>query len=627
MEKIKSVGMQSGAQRYAQAIVDLNIACIRGYPGTPSTAVFEAIKRIAKPSQSIEWSINEKVALEEAAGSSVVGARSLCIMKHYGLNVCSDFLAALSLGDYLPGGLVVIVADDPGGHSSRSEQDSRNYGKIFGVPVLEPSALVSPFDVLDSAYHISEAFNLPVIIRLATRLIETWLPVSTVQIHDENNQEPVVTLQPFKKTVFSSPAPKYHNIQQEKMDKISQVFGESSLNRLHKSQEVKSDTVIVASGRAATLVQELLSEDMSFIFDVLFLTTVFPFPLSDFYDSLIADYEKVVFVEEGDAFVESEILSAMALSYSRFNNKKMPEIYGKKNKKVTGQSVPGVGELNKAVLREELSRIGSDNARGIDSITYNERKINGHLCSGCPHSSSLYIINRIKKFFSSDISVVGDVGCYTMGVGEAGYNVFDIAMCMGASISMALGIQGQYELNQEGGRAIAVIGDSTLFHAGLPALVQARSRNIPLVVLVLDNSVTAMTGGQKTVSSEVNDIASIVDGIGIHCREINPYDIPAAEAVLMDALSGFQTEVIIMKAPCALFAGKGERQVYEVNEDLCVGESCGCNFSCQKEFLCPALSISELTSKSVIDSISCTGCGACESLCPTNAITLKPGSR
>lgn len=609
--------LRSGAERIALAALEVNVQCATAYPGTPATAIFEALKKHSSVTTDVCWSINEKVALEEAASGAMLGLRSMCVMKHYGLNVCSDFLGAISLADYLPGGLVVIVGDDPEGHASRSEQDSRHYGKLFGIPVLEPTINTNFVLLLEQAYCLSSNYQIPVLVRVTTRILETYS--QTKQFVGNNTGEKRLPIKLGHK-IFSSPAPVYHHLQQQKMVQIADSYETSAMNSIQCQGNKK--WLVIAMGRCAVIVDELIkSSNFDIEVDLLNLVTILPFP-AQWLAALCSGYKQVIVIEEGDDIVETELHAAFTVH--RVTDTR---IIGKRDGGVSGQNPHGVGEIKADILRQQLLALLGKPYRISKKSVISKIKINGNLCAGCPHSASLYILKQAKQLYQNKLSVVGDVGCYTMGVGSSGYDVLDTVMCMGASISLATGMQKHYQNYGLSQRMVAVIGDSTFFHAGIPALIQAKKRNLPLVVLILDNSIAAMTGGQNTITSDDVDILSLISGLGISVEQISPFQIPLATNVLMSALAEMILKVIIMKAPCQLYGNKQVSFFYQIDSSICIGNACRCFFSCQNDFCCPALSIEPLSvyephsMRAKIDRGTCNGCGACQSLCSFGAIS------
>lgn len=604
----------SGAESIACAVLQLGVEYATCYPGTPATSVFTALSKVSSGEITLNWSVNEKIALEEAAGAAMLGVKSLCIMKHYGLNVCSDFLGAISLGDYLPGGLVIIVGDDPGGHSSRSEQDSRHYGKLFNIPVLE---LITGCDYvfqLDHAYKISSIFNIPVLVRVSTRLLDTYLSIN-------NEREPEVLgtrkqIHLIDKPVFSSPAPVFHKKLLEKKTAIEKYYEDCILNTYKLFYGKK--LLVIAAGRGANMIHDLvLNYNLENDVDVFSLITILPFPRK-FVLELCEKYEKIAVIEEGDGIVEDELY--ITFSEMRKNIK----VAGKRNNLFTGQSVTGTGELNVDILEKELFDLLNIKS-SIEVLLPQEaskQKINGLLCSGCPHSGSLFTLKKVKKELKEHLTIVGDTGCYTMGIGDAGYNVFDTIMCMGASISLASGMQQIYIKRKIDRNVVAVIGDSTFFHSGISPLIQVIKRKIPLIIIVLDNKTVALTGGQNIINSSDINLVEMINGFGIKVKELSPYDVSNNVKLIINSLLKHELIVYIFSAPCVLHLKKENKIHYKNIENKCLGNRCP-QHKCLDGFRCAAITSNAEDKKIKIDPLSCVGCGICSKLCKQDSITQR----
>lgn len=611
---IRNRKLLSGAESIAYTVLQLGVEYVTCYPGTPATSIFTALSKTSSGEITLNWSVNEKIALEEAAGAAMLGVKSLCIMKHYGLNVCSDFLGAISLGDYLPGGLVIIVGDDPGGHSSRSEQDSRHYGKLFNIPVLE---LVSGCDYifqLDHAYKISSIFNIPVLVRVSTRLLDTYLSV-------DNEREPKVLetskqIISIDKPVFSSPAPVFHKKLLDKKIAIERYYEDYFLNayRLFCGKKL----LVIATGRGANLMQNLvLSNNIENDVDVLPLITILPFP-GNLVSELCEKYERIAVIEEGDGIVEDELY----IAFSEMG--KNIRIAGKRDNLFTGQIVPGTGELNIDVLNKELLallNIKSDIEVLPPSIA-SKQKIGGLLCSGCPHSGSLFTLKKIKKELKENLTIIGDTGCYTMGIGDAGYNVFDTIMCMGSSISLASGMQQIYIKRKIDRSVVAVIGDSTFFHSGISPLIQVIKRKIPLIIIVLDNKTVALTGGQNIINSSDINLVEMINGLGIKAIELSPYDVSNNAKLIINSLLKQELIVYIFSAPCVQNLKRENKIYYENIENKCFGNRCP-QHECLDGFRCAAMTFNSENKKIEIDPFSCVGCGICSKLCKQDSIIQR----
>ncbi|KXF80536.1 thiamine pyrophosphate-dependent enzyme [Enterovibrio coralii] len=500
---------------------------------------------------------------------------------------------------------------------------------MFGVPVIELSLDANFHDVIESAFKLSSNFSLPVIIRTTTRLLQSYYastPQNTVELGDVKVEKAAPKLTPLPGKIFSSPADQYHLKQKEKLGQIESM---DTYLRLNISEYREgSKRLVISSGRATAMVDEWMMRSKGDVIDHIRLLTIFPFP-DEYLAQHLTRYESIIVIEEGDDIVETSVKRLLfncgVTSVSVVSRQsRLPSKHNARPLYLKST----VGELTSTLVAELLEGYVQPELT-IQETSKNQQKIKGHLCAGCPHSSSLYALNMAKKLSSEALTVIGDVGCYTMGIGDAGYNTFDTAMCMGASISLGVGIQSQYQRCKEPRRVISVIGDSTFFHAGIPALIQAKKRSVPLVVMVLDNHVTAMTGGQQTVNSTDVSISQAIEGLGIEVNVVQPYDMHKLTHSILDALSQHQLTVLLVSAPCQLYEGITHSPTYAVDTSLCVANSCRCQFRCQHDFQCVALSLDTpdmkypYTIKANIDEQMCNGCGACASLCAHGAIKTK----
>ncbi|NJE03687.1 indolepyruvate ferredoxin oxidoreductase subunit alpha [Thermococcus sp. MV11] len=600
-----------GNEAIAYGTLESGIAFATGYPGTPSTEVIETIARL-KPEVFAEWAPNEKVALEEAAGVAYTGLRALVTMKCVGLNVAADPLMSLAYSG-VEGGLVILVADDPGPHTSQTEQDDRYYGKLSLLPVLEPADPQEAHDLIIYAYELSERYKVPVIFRTTTRVNHTTADVEVGEFI-ELNRKPV-----FKKDIeryvraSMEGNRKRHRWLNETLRKIEEEFNSMPFNRVEGNGRIG----IIVEGAPYNYVREVLPK-LNGDFRVLKLSTPHPLPRK-----LVVEFLKgvdfAIVIEDGAPFLEEEVKIA---AYEAGLN--VP-IYGKR----TGH-LPLEGELTPSLVRNALLRLTGESGETYEKPE--EVKLAESLapkrppvmCPGCPHRGSYRAALdalRDLKLGRYSVPIHGDIGCYALSLLpplEAIWTEF----VMGASISLA---NGQSVVMDK--KIIATIGDSTFFHNGIQPLVDAVYKNLNVLVMILDNRTTAMTGHQPhpgTGGSETGrkfneiDIEALVKALGVkYVKTVDPYDLKATREAIKEAMKVEGPAVIIAKQECVIpVIRRGEiGEIPMVLEDKCTG----CK-ACILLTGCPALVYDPETNKVRIDNLLCTGCGVCNQTCPFDAI-------
>ena len=600
-----------GNEAIAHGALEAGIAFATGYPGTPSTEVIETIARL-KPEVFAEWAPNEKVALEEAAGVSYAGLRSLVTMKCVGLNVAADPLMSLAYSG-VEGGLVILVADDPGPHTSQTEQDDRYYGKISLLPVLEPCDPQEAHDLIIYAYELSERYKVPVIFRTTTRVNHTTADVEVGEFK-ELKREPK-----FKKDIeryvraSMEGNRKRHQWLNENLRKIEEEFNSMPFNWVEGNGKVG----IIVEGAPYNYVKEVI-QSLNESFKILKLSTPHPLPRKLVIEFL-KSVEKVIVIEEGGPFLEEEV---KVVAYEE--GLRVP-IYGKR----TGH-LPLEGELNPRLVKNALLKIlGKEQdeveipqeVREAEALAPKRPPV---MCPGCPHRGSYRaLLDALRElgFGKFDVPVHGDIGCYALSLLpplEAIWTEF----VMGASISLANG-----QSVAMGKKIVATIGDSTFFHNGIQPLIDAVYKNLDVLVLILDNRTTAMTGHQPhpgTGGSETGrkfqeiDIEALVRAIGVkYVKTVDPYDLKATKEAIKEAMKVKGPAVIIAKRECVIpVIRRGEiGEIPVVIEDKCTG----CK-ACILLTGCPALVYDLRTRKVRIDNLICTGCGICNQICPFDAI-------
>ena len=569
-----------GNEAFARGLYEAGCKVVSSYPGTPSTEITEEVAKYDEV--YAEWAPNEKVALEVALGASIAGARSFCGMKHVGLNVAADPLYTASYSG-VNAGLVIAVADDQGMHSSQNEQDSRHHAIASKVPMLEPSDSTECKEFVKLAFEISENFDTPVIVRMSTRVAHSQSIVSMEERQEPELKEYVKT--PQKYVMMPAYAKGRHVFVEERTKKLTEYAETSPLNRVEISENAEFG--VITNGAAYQYTKEALGEKAS----VLKLGMVNPMPVKLIQD-FASKYEKIYIIEELDGIIEQHCRNIGV------NNIQGKEIFGY------------IGELPQSVIAEKLLGEKKDFVSLEENIPVRPPV----MCAGCPHRGLFYCLKKLG------VTVSGDIGCYTLGA-VAPLNAMDTTICMGASISALHGFNKARGAESEH-KSVAVIGDSTFMHSGMTGLVNIAYNNSNSTVIILDNSITGMTGHQQNPTTGKNlkgDPAAAVNleelcrAIGIkRVRVVDPYQLAETEKAIKEELAADEASVIISRRPCALLKYVKHNPPFAVDNEKCVG----CK-ACMK-LGCPAISIKD--KKAVIDHTQCVGCGICQEQCKFNAI-------
>ena len=579
-----------GNEGIAHACLEANIDFASGYPGTPSSEVIDVLRVQEERPFTVEWSTNEKVAFENALAAAWCGQRALCTMKHVGLNVAADPLMT-SAYTGVTGGFVILSADDPFAHSSQNEQDTRRYAHFARLPCLDPSSVQEAHDMSRDAFALSEEFGLPVIFRPTTRICHSKSDVDLGPIGTEHRAA-VFHRDPKQYVVIPAHTRALHKKLNEKQPALKKRLVELGYNR----HTVRGATAVVASGDAAAYVQEVLPDDVS-------LAIVGAYPIDEEWLRAFVDrHEKVLVVEELAPVVEEAVRQVATKT----------EVFGK----MTG-TVPYEGEFTPATVAAALERSGitptvafpaAAPAQGVPPRP-------PILCAGCMHRPTFY---AMKKVFRDGI-FPSDIGCYTLGL-QLG--AVDTTICMGASITVGSGIARSGEEHP----VVSTIGDSTFLHTGIPGLLNAVYNGADMVVVILDNRITAMTGHQPNPNTGVTatGVESTPISLDAICRScgvswvetVDPYDLPVLLDTFRRAKERKGVRVIISKQPCVITARRNgiKRKVYEVDLDRCTG--CGV---C-RSFGCPAIAFAG-ENATITD--LCAGCGVCAYICPSGAIGME----
>lgn len=586
----------TGDEAIARGAYEAGVHFASAYPGTPSTEILETISKYDEI--CAEWAPNEKVALESAIGASIAGGRALAAMKHVGLNVAADpFFTFAYTG--VNGGTVIISADEPGQHSAQNEQDNRNYAKSARVPMFEPANSQECRDMVMEAYHISEEFDCPVLIRMTTRVCHGKSIVECAERKE-------VAIKEYHKDVkkyvcVPANAKGLRRNLEVKLARLKEYAEKTSFNFIEMNDTAVG---VITSGACYHYAKEVFGENASY----LKLGFTYPMP-----DDKISDFcgkmDKIYIVEENDPLIEERV---KILGF---------DCHGK-------DLLPKFGEMTPDVIKKAFFGIENPLIAYSDEMVVDRPPT---LCAGCPHRGFFYELGKRKN-----VMVSGDIGCYSLGFAKP-YNAIDLLICMGGGFSIGHGAQKIFSMKKdEKMRVVSVLGDSTFLHSGITSLMDVVYNNSNTVSVILDNRITGMTGHQENPGTGYNakgekaaavDIGGIVRALGInHIRTVNPNELKKMGAVLDEFLALDEPSVIITKWPCALkkfsaedkkeFAGAFTKKMV-INEDKCIG--CKLCMKCG----CPAIRFDGETKKAVIDSIQCIGCGICSQLCPKDAIERK----
>lgn len=567
-----------GNAAFARGLYEAGVTVVSSYPGTPSTEITEYAAEYDEI--YAEWAPNEKVAMEVALGASIAGSRSFCGMKHVGLNVAADPLYTASYTG-VNGGMVIAVADDPGMHSSQNEQDSRHHAIASKVLMVEPSDSAECKDFVKTSFELSEEYDVPVIVRMCTRVAHSQ---SAVELCDR-----VVPPQreykknPQKYVMMPAFARPRHVFVEERTKKLTEYAEKSPLNKVIDNG---GDIGIITSGISYQYAREAMGDKASY----LKLGVVNPLPVELIKD-FCSKYKKVYVIEELDDIIETHC-KKLGLD-------------------VIGKELFGyIGEFSQALVAEKLLGVKTETVSFDGNVPVRPPV----MCAGCPHRGLFYCLSK------NNITVSGDIGCYTLGA-SAPLSAMDTTICMGASISALHGFNKARGEEAEKS-TVAVIGDSTFMHSGMTGLVNIAYNSTNSTVIILDNSITGMTGHQQNPTTGKNlkgdpaaavNLEELCKAIGIkRVRVVDPYNLAETETAIKEELAAPEASVIISRRPCALLKYVKHKPALKVVNDKCKG----CKM-CLK-LGCPAISVRG--GKAVIDHTQCVGCGICTEVCKFGAI-------
>ena len=600
-----------GNDAIALGALRAGVGFVSGYPGTPSTEVLETVAKYNDGQAYVEWSVNEKSAMEVAAGAAYAGVRSMVTMKQVGLNVAADPLMSLAyIG--VKGGLVVMVADDPGPISSQTEQDTRHFAHFCKLPIFDPSSPEEAYEMIADAFAYSEKYQTPVLFRPTTRVCHgcasiTLLPPLPVS-------RPEGFIKDAKWVIFPRLSYQNHLKIEKRQPVLQEDFSRYGRNRISGASSAKRG--VITGGVSYAYTREALSllggEERCRLFKV---STPFPFP-EPLALEFLQGLDEVLAVEELDPVLERELVYLCGKHHLPVN------IRGK----LTGD-MAGAGENTVESVKDALSAfLELDSPAGGDHS--NAPACAGEptpplpvrppvLCAGCPHRASFYAVKRAMKGRKAVFS--GDIGCYTLG-NAAPLEMVDTCLCMGAGVTIAQGLHRA----EPDGINFAFIGDSTFFHTGIPGVINAVYNETDMVLIVLDNSTTAMTGHQphpgtgRTMMgnlSEKVDIAAVLSAIGVkHIAKADPLQLDNAIQTVREAVEFKGVSAVIFHSPC--IAVVKPAPAYRVDPDRCTG----CK-RCIRELGCPAMAVEQ--GKVVIDPSTCYGCSICAQVCPFDAIETE----
>ena len=574
-----------GNAAVARGLYEAGCSVISSYPGTPSTEITEEAAKY--DAIYCEWAPNEKVAMEVAFGACLAGKRSFCAMKHVGLNVAADPLYTMSYTG-VNGGMVIGVADDAGMHSSQNEQDSRHHAIAAKVPMLEPSDSAEALEFAKLAYELSEQFDTPVLLKMCTRVAHSQ---SLVEKSDRVEPEMKAYEKNIAKYVMMpGNAIRRHPVVEARTAALTEWAETAPINRVEMGG---TQMGVITSSTAYQYVKEVFGDSVS----VLKLGMANPLPVKLIKD-FAAKVDKLVVVEELEPIIENHC-RALGL-----------EVSGK-------DVLPIMGEFSQNLVAEKLGGT-VHTGKALEDVIPPRPPV---MCAGCPHRGLFYTLSKNK------CTVLGDIGCYTLGA-VAPLAAMDMTLCMGASISAIHGFNKARGAESEG-KTVAVIGDSTFMHSGMTGLANIAYNQSNSTVIIVDNSITGMTGHQQNPTTGYTikgdpagkiDLEALCRAMGFNrVRVVDPYDLKACDTVLKEELAADEPSVIISRRPCALLKYVKHEAPLAVDTDKCVG----CKM-CMK-IGCPAISIKN--GKAKVDNTLCVGCGVCEQLCAVKAFhsTKKEG--
>jgi indolepyruvate ferredoxin oxidoreductase alpha subunit len=627
----KTTQLLMGNEAIARGALEAGIGVAAAYPGNPSSEIIETLAKVAKERNLyVEWSVNEKVAMEVAAAASFSNVRALCAMKQNGLNVALDFLSNLNLTG-AKSGLVLAVCDDPGAISSTNEQDSRHVAKALNLPLLEPATSQEAKDMAKWAFALSEEIANICILRSVTRISHARGKVVLGELPNvEKHAYFDISRKPYASV--GETAPKLHQALYRNLARIREIYESSPFNWYMGPENPELLIITCGSGWFYSIEAVRILSAVNSV-GILKLGTTWPLPQKLIKRHMLQT-RKILVVEEVDAFLEGNLKELAA----DMEPGRPWTFYGK-----ASGHIPPFGELTPDIVINAV-------ANALD-LKYTSRDPEYHqksqeivkryvplrgpqFCAGCPHRTTFWAIKNALMLDGREGVLTGDIGCYGMGIGSTGY--FQVktmhAMGSGTGLASGMGKLNQFGFNQP---VLDVCGDSTFFHAAIPALINGVHSQSNFILLLLDNSGTAMTGFQPHPGIEINamgDLAPIIDverlchALDVKVMVTDAYDIKGTTEKLFEMLRDEgKPRVLISRRECALIRARREKPLYKVrvNHDQCIGEGCGCDRFCTRVFRCPGLIWDRESGKARIGEAICTGCGVCVDVCPQSAIVRE----
>jgi indolepyruvate ferredoxin oxidoreductase alpha subunit len=614
-----SVNLLMGNEAIARGAMEAGVGVVIGYPGTPSSEVISTLMPVAEElGIRVEWAVNEKVAFDIAMGVALAGARCLVTMKSAGLNVASDSIMSAAYGD-VNGGLVVYVADDPGAHAGMEEQDSRLFTKIALLPMIDASDPQGAKDAVVAAFDYSEEAKIPIFVRSTSLVAHMRGPVRLGLV--QKIRGPAEFKRDIRRFTRASPiwCMEQHTLLNAKIEKLRPIFERSKFNELHVPDK-NSGIGVIASGVSWNYLNEFIARHDIKGLVTLRIGTINPLPERNIRD-LIGRVDEILVLEELEPYIELHVRAMIAEEDSHVL------LHGKKE-----GILPKVGEYSYDLVRRALSKVlGVESVDGppeLDEATEEALKLAPRrplpFCPGCPHRATYTAIRQALResgFGEDEVIITGDIGCTILGM-HPPFNMCWTEVSMGASIGLACGLK--YAGIEK--PVIAAIGDSTFFHAGIPPTINAAWKKTGIILAVLDNQITAMTGHQPSPSSWFTEIGeteepikieSIIEAAGIkNVRVVDPYDLQQAKVAFLEALKAKEPSAIVLRRACSLVA----RRMNLLNNPSRVDpEKCTGCLQCIRILSCPAMGI-DTDGIMAIDSATCAGCGVCAQICPFDAI-------
>jgi indolepyruvate ferredoxin oxidoreductase alpha subunit len=614
-----------GNEAIARGALEAGISVAAAYPGNPSSEIIESLSKVAAElGIYVEWSVNEKVALEVAAAAAASGLNAIVAMKQNGMNVASDFLLNLNLSG-IRGGLVLVACDDPSGISSTNEQDSRIFAKLADLPLLEPATFHDAKDMVREAFALSRAIENVVIVRSVTRISHARGNVVLGPLPEARPAPHFDTSRPLAAMPVSVTHPRIH----QRLKQAAESLADSRFNTYQGPD--KPELLILGCGAASLFAREAVSYlGLESRVGLATIGTTWPLPEA-FLLKHLRNVDRVLFLEEVDPVLENNVKELYA-----DHNADLPRVrfLGKRSGDVpdTGELTPGlviriVANLVGATIPDVPSDFGIAAKEAVESFAPSRSLA---FCAGCPHRASFWAIKKALALDGRDGVVFGDIGCYALAYMATGFYQSKTLHAMGSGAGMAAGFGklGRFGSTQP---AIAVCGDSTFYHAAIPALINGIHHSSDFLLILLDNSATAMTGFQphpgRPVDAMGHDAPQILledlcRSLGVKTLVKDPFVLEDTAMTIYQLLQEKGPRCLVLRQECALVrAKKGpKRRPVSVDTTKCIGEDCGCNRLCTRVFRCPGLNWDASAGKTRIDEAICTGCGVCADVCPRGAI-------